>query len=179
MRVQVTRSFEWAPNGTHVRTVKVGEVLEGRGAEVALELKCGSPIARPMRLPPIEEYVASGHTVEGYPKMLERETATAKAAGVEVEIRLPTHEETGLPRDVFEKRLIEIERVRLQLEADKKAADEKAALEQLEREEAAKAKAEENPAARAPEPAKVDEKPASDAQPTPPAAPASSKRRGR
>jgi hypothetical protein len=41
MKVKVTKEFDWAPDGNHVRKVKVGEVLEGRGAEVALHLKSG------------------------------------------------------------------------------------------------------------------------------------------
>lgn len=41
MKVKVTKEFPWAPDGNHVRKVKVGEVLEGRGAEVALQLHSG------------------------------------------------------------------------------------------------------------------------------------------
>jgi hypothetical protein len=41
MRVKVTKEFRWAHDGNHVRTVKVGEELEGRGAEVALQLSSG------------------------------------------------------------------------------------------------------------------------------------------
>ncbi len=40
MKVQVTKSFKWAPDGLHTRDVQVGELLEGRGAEVALDLGC-------------------------------------------------------------------------------------------------------------------------------------------
>lgn len=45
MRVEVTRSFKWAPDGNNVRDVAVGEVLEGRGAEVALQLSSGRQLA--------------------------------------------------------------------------------------------------------------------------------------
>jgi hypothetical protein len=41
MKVRVTKQFPWAPDGNHVRTVKVGEVMEGRGAEVAMQLASG------------------------------------------------------------------------------------------------------------------------------------------
>lgn len=41
MRVRVTKAFKWAPDGNNVREVQVGEVLEGRGAQVALEQKAG------------------------------------------------------------------------------------------------------------------------------------------
>lgn len=45
MKVEVTKSFLWAPDGNHVRTVAVGELLEGRGAEVALQLGSGYVLA--------------------------------------------------------------------------------------------------------------------------------------
>jgi len=44
MKVKVTREFKWAPDGNHIRTVNVGEVLEGRGAEVALQLRSGEEV---------------------------------------------------------------------------------------------------------------------------------------
>lgn len=44
MRVKVTKEFKWAPDGNHVRTVRVGEELEGRGAEVALQLSSGDEV---------------------------------------------------------------------------------------------------------------------------------------
>lgn len=36
LKVKVTKSFPYAADGIHVRTVEVGEVLEGKDAEVAL-----------------------------------------------------------------------------------------------------------------------------------------------
>lgn len=51
MKVKVTKEFQWAPDGNHVRTVKVGEVLEGRGAEVALQLLSGEEVREPPRGP--------------------------------------------------------------------------------------------------------------------------------
>ena len=47
MPVKVTKEFKWAEDGNHVRTVKVGEVLEGRGAVVALQLSCGEEVRDP------------------------------------------------------------------------------------------------------------------------------------
>lgn len=44
MKVKVTKEFKWAPDGNHLRTVKVGEELEGRGAVVALQLACGEEL---------------------------------------------------------------------------------------------------------------------------------------
>lgn len=44
MRVKVTKDFKWAPDGNHVRTVKAGEELEGRGAQVALQLSSGEEL---------------------------------------------------------------------------------------------------------------------------------------
>lgn len=44
MRVKVTKEFKWAPDGNYVRTVRVGEELEGRGAEVALQLSSGEEV---------------------------------------------------------------------------------------------------------------------------------------
>jgi hypothetical protein len=44
MKVRVTKSFPWAQDGNHVRTVKVGEVLEGRGAVVAMQLGAGEAL---------------------------------------------------------------------------------------------------------------------------------------
>lgn len=41
MRVQVTRQYLWAPDGIHVRTVEVGEVLEGEAADIALQMGAG------------------------------------------------------------------------------------------------------------------------------------------
>jgi hypothetical protein len=52
MKVKVTKEFDWAPDGNHVRKVKVGEVLEGRGAEVALHLKCGEEVREESKPPP-------------------------------------------------------------------------------------------------------------------------------
>ena len=49
MKVKVTKYFPWAEDGNHVRTVKVGEVLEGRGAEVALQMKCGEEVREPSK----------------------------------------------------------------------------------------------------------------------------------
>lgn len=44
MKVKVTQEFKWAPDGNHVRIVRVGEELEGRGAEVALQLGKGEEV---------------------------------------------------------------------------------------------------------------------------------------
>jgi hypothetical protein len=44
VKVKVTKEFRWAHDGNHVRTVKVGEELEGRGAEVALQLASGEEV---------------------------------------------------------------------------------------------------------------------------------------
>lgn len=44
MKVKVTKDFLWAPDGNHVRAVKAGEELEGRGAEVALQLGKGEEL---------------------------------------------------------------------------------------------------------------------------------------
>jgi hypothetical protein len=52
MKVKVTKEFDWAPDGNHVRKVKVGEVLEGRGAEVALHLKSGEEAREESKPPP-------------------------------------------------------------------------------------------------------------------------------
>jgi hypothetical protein len=55
-KVKVTKDFPWAEDGNHVRTVKVGEMLEGRGAEVAIQLGSGEvlpePEAKPQAAPP-------------------------------------------------------------------------------------------------------------------------------
>jgi hypothetical protein len=40
-RVEVTKTFLWAPDGNHVREVPVGEVLEGEGAEIAMQMQSG------------------------------------------------------------------------------------------------------------------------------------------
>lgn len=170
MRVQVTKDFHWAPDGNNVRLVAVGEVLEGRGAEFALELKSGRVVGA--RLPMLEEYVAAGYKAENYEAMIADETRRAKAEGLEVEIRLPTLAESGLEREDFEKRLVLIERARQQLEADKAAEAKaqaelaaRAAAERLAHEEAEKLKAQALPAE--PEPAPTPPAPA----PTPAAAP--------
>jgi hypothetical protein len=47
MPVKVTKEFKWAEDGNHVRTVKVGEVLDGRGAEVALLHASGEEVREP------------------------------------------------------------------------------------------------------------------------------------
>ena len=41
MKVRVTKAFPWAADGNTVRMVQVGEVLEERGAVVALQMKAG------------------------------------------------------------------------------------------------------------------------------------------
>lgn len=51
MRIKVTKEFKWAPDGNNVRTVKVGEELEGRGAEVALQLSSGEEVREPPKAP--------------------------------------------------------------------------------------------------------------------------------
>lgn len=55
MKVKVTKEFPWAPDGNHVRHVQPGEVLEGRGAEVALAMNSGEVVAEvpvPALVPP-------------------------------------------------------------------------------------------------------------------------------
>jgi hypothetical protein len=44
MKVMVTKEFAWAPDGNHVRYVKPREVLDGRGAQVAIEMQCGEAL---------------------------------------------------------------------------------------------------------------------------------------
>jgi hypothetical protein len=51
MKVKVTKAFNWAEDGNHLRTVKVGEVLEGRGALVALQLSSGEEVREPQKPP--------------------------------------------------------------------------------------------------------------------------------
>jgi hypothetical protein len=41
MRVEVVTSYLWAEDGIHAREVAVGEVLEGEGAEIAMQMGCG------------------------------------------------------------------------------------------------------------------------------------------
>lgn len=53
MPVKVTKEFNWAPDGNNVRKVKVGEVLEGRGAEVALQLSSGEEVREPSKPAPV------------------------------------------------------------------------------------------------------------------------------
>lgn len=57
-KVKVTKGFPWAPDGNHVRYVKVGEVLEGRGAEVALQMGAGEvlPETEPKPQPTAPEH---------------------------------------------------------------------------------------------------------------------------
>lgn len=51
MRVKVTKDFKWAPDGNHIRTVRAGEELEGRGAEVALQLSSGEEVREAPKAP--------------------------------------------------------------------------------------------------------------------------------
>lgn len=51
MRVKVTKEFKWAEDGNNVRTVKVGEELDGRGAAVALQLSSGEEVREPSKPP--------------------------------------------------------------------------------------------------------------------------------
>ncbi len=44
MKVLVTKSFKWASDGNNTRTVVVGEVLDGRGAAVAISMGCGKEL---------------------------------------------------------------------------------------------------------------------------------------
>ncbi len=64
MRVKVTKEFPWAPDGNHVRYVKPGEVLEGRGAEVALAMQAGEAVTGEVTTdpsnPPTPESGAAG-----------------------------------------------------------------------------------------------------------------------
>jgi hypothetical protein len=55
MKVTVTKSFNWFPDGNHLRVVEVGEVLEGEGARVALELKSGEEIKPTIAIAPVDE----------------------------------------------------------------------------------------------------------------------------
>jgi hypothetical protein len=41
MSVRVTKDFRWTPDGVRTQTVRAGDVVEGRAAEVALEMGCG------------------------------------------------------------------------------------------------------------------------------------------
>jgi hypothetical protein len=43
-KVEVVKAFLWAPDGIRVREVPVGEVLEGEGAEIAMQMKCGREV---------------------------------------------------------------------------------------------------------------------------------------
>jgi hypothetical protein len=43
--VRVTRDFLWAPDGITARAVRVGEVLEGEGAEIALQMGAGAVLS--------------------------------------------------------------------------------------------------------------------------------------
>ena len=182
MRVEITRSFQWAEDGNHVRTVAVGEVLEGRGASVALDMKCGRPLADVVRLPLVEEYVAAGYQAENYAEMIAAETARAKADGKTVEVRLPTFADVpaGVSREEFDERMRLIDQARQKLVADRveaerqaaEAAAQKAAVQQADK-TAAERMAAAKPAEAEPE------VPAPAPTPTPAAAPASSKRRGR
>lgn len=45
MRVECTRAFQWAREGIHVESVAVGEVVEGRAAEIALEAGWGREVS--------------------------------------------------------------------------------------------------------------------------------------
>lgn len=40
MKVEVTKEFKWAPDGNHVVTVPAGKEVDGRAAEVAIQLGC-------------------------------------------------------------------------------------------------------------------------------------------
>jgi hypothetical protein len=51
MKVKVTKDFPWAPDGNNVRLVRAGEVLEGRGAEVAIQMKCGEEVREDAKPP--------------------------------------------------------------------------------------------------------------------------------
>lgn len=44
MRVRVTKEYLWAPDGNTVRTVRVGEELEGEGAAIALQMGAGEAL---------------------------------------------------------------------------------------------------------------------------------------
>jgi hypothetical protein len=53
MKVKVTKEFLWAgETGNHVRTVNAGDVVEGRAAEVALQLKSGEEVSETQARPP-------------------------------------------------------------------------------------------------------------------------------
>lgn len=127
MKVKVTQEFQWAPDGNHVRDVKVGEVLEGRGAEVALEQKKGVELGvhqvtdrlsaateratravlgvpEILRLPPLEEYVAAGYTKESYPDFIVGQAVRAGEDGGAVAIRAATEAEA---RELDQRRELE------------------------------------------------------------------------
>lgn len=115
MKVEVTKSFKWAPDGNHVREVQAGEQLEGRGAEVALQLNSGrvlesvpaviidsagaapakipvvaSPAERQvLRLPLLDEFVSRGYKAEDYQVFIAARTEEAKANGLDVIVAAP------------------------------------------------------------------------------------------
>jgi hypothetical protein len=47
MRVEVTKSFRWAPDGNNVIDVEAGQIVEDRCAEVALQLGRGRDVEAP------------------------------------------------------------------------------------------------------------------------------------
>lgn len=44
MKIEVTKAFKFSPDGNTVETVNVGEKVEGRRADVAMQMKCGREI---------------------------------------------------------------------------------------------------------------------------------------
>lgn len=54
MQVRVTKDFKFAEDGIHVRSIRAGEVLTGRGAVVALQLKVGEELHEEKAAPSVE-----------------------------------------------------------------------------------------------------------------------------
>lgn len=80
MKVKVTEEFPWAPDGNHVRYVKPGEVLEGRGAEVALEMLSGEVVVAEEVEPPAPQANdgVTGPTAPQEPEVSPLPAATAE-----------------------------------------------------------------------------------------------------
>ena len=44
-KVEVVKAFDWSPDGIRVVTIPEGDVVEGRAAEVAMQLDAGRPVS--------------------------------------------------------------------------------------------------------------------------------------
>lgn len=53
MKVKVTKAFRWAREGIYVIDVAPGEVVDGRAAEIALEMGRGQPLVEAMPAAPV------------------------------------------------------------------------------------------------------------------------------